>query len=88
MWDMEQEIARQNMETLSMVIRGALAEMRSMLHELRSDELQNQTLTQLFATLVDAGRHAPAPPYQCPLQVIVGCPVKSPKLFIALPKKL
>ena len=55
-WDKDQTIARQNMDKLSVLIRGALAEMRSMLIELRSGELENQTLDQLLVTLVDAAR--------------------------------
>jgi len=38
------------------LIRGALAEMRSLLIELRSGELQNQSLDQLLVTLVEAAR--------------------------------
>jgi two-component system nitrate/nitrite sensor histidine kinase NarX len=55
-WDKDQRIARQNLDKLSLLIRGALAEMRSMLIELRSGDLQNQTLDQLLATLVAAAR--------------------------------
>jgi signal transduction histidine kinase len=56
MWEKDQGLARQNMEKLSVLIRGALAEMRSMLIELRSGELQNQSLEQLLVTLVEAAR--------------------------------
>ncbi len=55
-WEKNQGIARQNLEKLNILIRGALAEMRSLLLELRSGELHNQTLSQLLTTLVDAGR--------------------------------
>ena len=55
-WDKDQGIARQNMEKLNRLIRGALAEMRSMLLELRSDDLQNQSLGQLILTLVEGAR--------------------------------
>jgi len=55
-WEKDPNIARQNMEKLSVLIRGALAEMRSLLLELRSGELHNQTLSQLLVTLVEAGR--------------------------------
>ena len=41
---------------LSLLIRGALAEMRSMLLELRSDAPPNQTLDQLLTTLAEATR--------------------------------
>jgi two-component system nitrate/nitrite sensor histidine kinase NarX len=56
MFDKDQAIARQYMTELNMLIRGALAEMRSMLIELRSGELQNQTLDELLVTLVEAAR--------------------------------
>ena len=55
-WEKDKGIARQNLEKLNILIRGALAEMRSLLLELRSGELHNQTLSQLLTTLVDAGR--------------------------------
>jgi two-component system nitrate/nitrite sensor histidine kinase NarX len=55
-WDREPTITRQNMDKLSLLIRGALAEMRSMLIELRSGELQNQTLGQLLHTVVEAAQ--------------------------------
>jgi signal transduction histidine kinase len=45
-WDKDQGIARQNMDKLSVLIRGALAEMRSMLIELRSEDLYRQSLGQ------------------------------------------
>jgi PAS domain S-box-containing protein len=55
-WDKDQGIARQNLDRLSVLIRGALAEMRSMLIELRSGELDEQTLDQLLHTLIEAAR--------------------------------
>jgi signal transduction histidine kinase len=55
-WDRNQGIARQNMDKLSLLIRGALAEMRSLLIELRAGDLHNQTLDQLIITLVEAAR--------------------------------
>jgi signal transduction histidine kinase len=55
-WDKDTQIARQNMNKLSRLIRGALAEMRSMLIELRQGSLQQQTLEQLLSTLVDGAR--------------------------------
>ena len=55
-WNKDQNIARQNMEKLSVLIRGALAEMRSLLLELRSDLPLNQTLRQLLTTLAEATR--------------------------------
>lgn len=56
LWDKDQAIARQNMDKLSLLIRGALAEMRTMLFELRSEDLITQTLEQLLITLVEAAR--------------------------------
>ena len=55
-WNKDRDIARQNMEKLSVLIRGALAEMRSLLLELRSDAPPNQTLEQLLNTLAEATR--------------------------------
>ena len=56
MFDKDQAIARQYMTELNMLIRGALAEMRSILIELRSLEMQNQTLDDLLVTLVEAAQ--------------------------------
>jgi signal transduction histidine kinase len=55
-WNRERDIARQNMEKLSVLIRGALAEMRSLLLELRTDAPPDQTLGQLLSTLAEAAR--------------------------------
>ncbi len=55
-WNKDRDIARQNMERLSLLIRGALAEMRSMLLELRSDALPNQNLEQLITALAEGAR--------------------------------
>jgi signal transduction histidine kinase len=55
-WDKDQGIARQNMAKLSRLIRGALAEMRSMLIELRMGDLHSQSLEQLLVTLVDGAQ--------------------------------
>jgi signal transduction histidine kinase len=49
-------LGRQNFAKLSRLIRGALAEMRSMLIELRMGDLHRQTLEQLLVTLVDGAR--------------------------------
>jgi signal transduction histidine kinase len=49
-------LGRQNLSKLSRLIRGALAEMRSMLIELRMGNLHHQTLEQLLVTLVDGAR--------------------------------
>ena len=55
-WNRDQGIARQNMEKLSVLIRGALAEMRSLLVELRTDAAPDQSLNQLLNTLAEATR--------------------------------
>ena len=53
-WGKDQKIAHQNMEKISTLLRGALAEMRSLLFELRSGGPQSQPLEKLLTTLVDA----------------------------------
>ena len=47
-WNRDRDIARQNMEKLSVLIRGALAEMRSLLLELRPGAPSDQSLGQLL----------------------------------------
>jgi PAS domain S-box-containing protein len=56
LWDKDRDIARKNMEKLSKLIRGALAEMRSLLIELRSDAKLDQSLVQLMNMLVEGAR--------------------------------
>ena len=55
-WTKDRDIARQNMEKLSVLIRGALAEMRSLLLELRPGVPTDQSLGQLLNTLAEATR--------------------------------
>lgn len=55
-WDKDQDIARLNMERLSVLLRGALAEMRTLLFELRSNQQQGQPLEKLLTALVDSMR--------------------------------
>jgi signal transduction histidine kinase len=52
----DSKLGQQNLTKLSRLIRGALAEMRSMLIELRMGDLHSQTLEQLLVTLVDGAR--------------------------------
>ena len=47
-WNRDQDIARQNMEKLSVLIRGALAEMRSLLLELRPGVPAEQSLGEML----------------------------------------
>jgi signal transduction histidine kinase len=56
MWDKNQVIARTNLEKLSVLLRGALAEMRSLLLELRSGEPYEKSLDQLLSTLAEEVR--------------------------------
>jgi signal transduction histidine kinase len=49
-------LGRQNLFKLSRLIRGALAEMRSMLIELRMGDMHHQSLEQLLVTLVDGAK--------------------------------
>jgi PAS domain S-box-containing protein len=56
LWDKDRAMDQQNLEMLSVLIRGASAEMRSLLLELRPDTLKDQTLGNLLETLVIATR--------------------------------
>jgi signal transduction histidine kinase len=55
-WDKDQDLALQNLSDLNLMLRGALAEMRSLLVELRSGDLHGQTLDQLIKSLVEAAQ--------------------------------
>jgi PAS domain S-box-containing protein len=55
-WDKDQTIARQNLIQLSRLLRGALAEMRILLYELRTEAVEGQTLGQLLGPLAEAAR--------------------------------
>jgi PAS domain S-box-containing protein len=56
LWDKDPASGQQNLELLSAMIRGASAEMRSLLLELRPDTLKGQTLGSLLQTLAIAAR--------------------------------
>jgi PAS domain S-box-containing protein len=56
LWDKDPALGQQNLEMLSKMIRGASAEMRSLLLELRPDTLRDQTLGRLLETLTIAAR--------------------------------
>jgi PAS domain S-box-containing protein len=49
-------VAKQNMEQQALLIRGALAEMRTLLFELRPSELTEQNISQLFDLLAESTR--------------------------------
>ncbi len=56
LWDKDQAMGQHDLEILSVLIRGASAEMRSLLLELRPDTLKDQTLSSLLETLAIAAR--------------------------------
>jgi PAS domain S-box-containing protein len=56
LWDKDRGMGQQNLELISLLIRGASAEMRSLLLELRPDTLRDQTLGNLLETLAIAAR--------------------------------
>jgi PAS domain S-box-containing protein len=55
-WRKDPAMAQKNMENLSVMLRGALAEMRTLLLELRPDALRGQSPGQLLQTLVEAAQ--------------------------------
>ena len=61
------ELAKKNLEQLSIMLRGALAEMRTMLIELRPAALVGKPLSELIQLLVDANQAK----LNCPLKVAV-----------------
>lgn len=54
LWDRNEDLARQRLEELHELTRGALAEMRTMLLELRPTMLQDAALDEVLQQLVDA----------------------------------
>ncbi|NCF64458.1 MAG: PAS domain S-box protein [Chloroflexi bacterium] len=56
LWDKDPALGQQNLEILSRMIRGASAEMRSLLLEMRPDTLRDQTLAVLLETLAVSAR--------------------------------
>jgi PAS domain S-box-containing protein len=55
-WETDQAMGRQYLEQLPTLLRGALAEMRSLLLELRPQAFKNITLGQLIEPLADTSR--------------------------------
>jgi signal transduction histidine kinase len=53
-WEKDPTTARQNLNQLARMLRGALAEMRTLLFELRPAAMQNQTFGQLLGPLVES----------------------------------
>jgi PAS domain S-box-containing protein len=56
MLDKNPTVARQNIEQLALLIRGALAEMRALLLELRPSDFKAENLAQLFDLLAESTR--------------------------------
>ena len=77
-WIKDRDIARQNMEKLSVLIRGALAEMRSLLLELRPGASTDQSLSQLLNTLAEATRAGATWPSPSTSRGIASCRLTSP----------
>jgi signal transduction histidine kinase len=55
-WDKDQTTARQNLDQLTRLLRGALADMRTLLHELRPAAVQDQTMGPLLEPLAESAR--------------------------------
>jgi two-component system nitrate/nitrite sensor histidine kinase NarX len=54
LWDQDQELARQSLEDLRKLTRGAMAEMRALLAELRPSTLTDSSLSDLLRLLANA----------------------------------
>jgi len=80
-WDKDPPIARKNLDKLSLLIRGALAEMRSMLIELRSGELHEQTLSQLIHTVVEAAQGRSRATFNASIMDIPELPIEVTSAF-------
>ena len=55
-WDEDEATGREYLEQLPQMLRGALAEMRTLLLELRPSDLREQTLGQLVNALIESTR--------------------------------
>lgn len=86
-WDKDQEVARQNMRQLTVLIRGALAEMRSMLIELRSGEIGTQTLAKLLTTLVEAAQGRSRAVYKTSIMEVPELPEKVTQAFYRIARE-
>jgi PAS domain S-box-containing protein len=56
MWQKKPAVAEANLAHLGVLLRTSLAEMRTLLHELRPSTLRDRTLGQLVAPLIEAAR--------------------------------
>jgi len=56
MFDKNPELARQNLDQLEQLIKGALAEMRTLLLELRPDHFAEKSLPEIFELLAESTR--------------------------------
>jgi PAS domain S-box-containing protein len=69
------DLANSNLEQLSTMLRGALAEMRTMLIELRPEALAGKPLDELMGTLVDASQIR----IDCPVDLVIEGKVDLPE---------
>ncbi|MEP7290044.1 MAG: histidine kinase [Chloroflexota bacterium] len=56
LWDRGEVVVKKNLEELARLTRGALAEMRTLLNELRPTAIETADLTELLNQLLDAAR--------------------------------
>jgi two-component system nitrate/nitrite sensor histidine kinase NarX len=80
-WHKDPALAKRNLDQLTSMLRGALAELRTMLLELRPDTIQSKSVGQLLQTVVDASQ----PRINAPISLTIdGDRILPPNVAIAL----
>jgi len=74
LWERGETVVKDNLDELARLTRGALAEMRTLLNELRPTSIETANLSELLSHLIDAAQGRTAADYQLKIDGEVGCP--------------
>jgi len=87
-WRRDPEQGLQKLDKLRLLTRGALAEMRTMLLELRPSAVINTPLSDLLVQLAEAATSRTGIPFQLFIEQILTCRKTCMSIFTTLPRKL
>jgi PAS domain S-box-containing protein len=74
LWERGETVVKDNLDELARLTRGALAEMRTLLNELRPTSIETANLSELLSHLTDAAQGRTAADYQLEIDGEVSCP--------------
>ncbi len=74
LWDRGETVVKHNLDELARLTRGALAEMRTLLNELRPLSIETANLSELLSHLIDAAQGRTSADYQLEIDGEANCP--------------